>query len=88
MRSLVGVLIVTVAASAIAVVYMRHQHRLSYVALQRAQQVRDELNIEWGQLLLEQSTWAMHHRVEAEAIRKLGMVTPNPDQIVVIGERR
>lgn len=88
MRSLVGVLIVMVTASAIAVVYMRHQHRLSYVALQRAQQVRDELNIEWGQLLLEQSTWAMPHRVEAEAIRKLGMVTPNPDQIVVIGERR
>ena len=86
MRSLVGVLILLVTASAIAVVYMRHQHRLSYVALQHAQQIRDDLNIEWGQLLLEQSTWAMHHRVEAEANRKLGMVTPDPDHIVVIGD--
>jgi cell division protein FtsL len=86
MRSLVGILIVLVTASAIAVVYMRHQHRLSYVALQSAQQERDDLNIEWGQLLLEQSTWAMHRRVEAEANRKLGMVTPNPDQIMVIGK--
>jgi len=86
MRSLVGILIVLVTASAIAVVYMRHQHRLSYVALQRAHQERDDLNIEWGQLLLEQSTWAMHRRVEAEANRKLGMVTPNPDQIMVIGK--
>ena len=63
---------------------MRHQHRLSYVALQSAQKVRDDLNIEWGQLLLEQSTWAMHHRVEAEAGKKLGMITPKPDQIVVV----
>lgn len=86
MRSLVGVLILLVTASAIAVVYMRHQHRLSYVALQGAQQTRDDLNIEWGQLLLEQSTWAMHHRVEAEANRKLGMLTPDPDHIVVIGD--
>ena len=85
MRSFLGALIVLVTVSAIAVVYLRHQHRLSYVALQSAQQARDNLNIEWGQLLLEQSTWSMHHRVEAEANRKLGMVTPDPDQIVVIG---
>ena len=86
MRSLVGILIVMVTASAISVVYMRHQHRLTYVALRHAQLTRDNLNIEWGQLLLEQSTWAMHRRVESEANRKLGMITPNPDQIVVLGE--
>ena len=86
MRNLVGVLILLVTVSAITVVYLRHQHRLSYVALQRAQQVRDDLNIEWGQLLLEQSTWAMHHRVEAEANRKLGMAAPDPDRIVVLGK--
>jgi len=86
MRSLVGLLIVVVTVSAIAVVFMRHQHRLTYVALRHAQQTRDNLNIEWGQLLLEQSTWAMHHRVEVEASRKMGMITPNPDQIVVLGE--
>lgn len=84
MRSLVAVLIPLVTVSAIAMVYLRHQHRLSFVALQQAQQTRDDLNIEWGQLLLEQSTWSMHHRVEAEAGRKLGMITPSPDQIVVV----
>lgn len=86
MRSLVAVLIPLVTVSAISLVYLRHQHRLSFVALQQAQQTRDDLNIEWGQLLLEQSTWAMHHRVEAEAGRKLDMITPSPDQIVVVGK--
>ena len=86
MRSVLGLLVLLVTVSAIGVVYMRHQHRLSYVALQHAQQSRDDLNIEWGQLLLEQSTWAMHHRVEAEANRRLGMVSPQPDKIVVIGK--
>ena len=85
MRSLILPLLVLVTVSAILVVYVRHQHRLSYVALQQAQKSRDDLNIEWGQLLLEQSTWAIHNRVETEANRKLDMVSPEPDRIVVIG---
>ena len=85
MRSLILPLLVLVTVSAILVVYVRHQHRLSYVALQQAQKSRDDLNIEWGQLLLEQSTWAIHNRVETEANRKLEMVAPEPDRIVVIG---
>ena len=85
MRSLVLVLLVVVTLSAVAVVYMRHQHRLAFVALQEAQETRDQLNIEWGQWLLEQSTWSIHHRVETEAGRKLGMVVPDPDHIVVLG---
>ena len=85
MRSLILPLLVLVTVSAILVVYVRHQHRLSYVALQQAQKSRDDLNIEWGQLLLEQSTWAIHNRVETEANRKLGMAAPEPDRIVVIG---
>ena len=85
MRSPILLLLVLVTVSAILVVYVRHQHRLSYVALQQAQKSRDDLNIEWGQLLLEQSTWAIHNRVETEANRKLDMVSPEPDRIVVIG---
>jgi cell division protein FtsL len=85
MRSLIFLCLALVTISAMVVVYVRHHHRLSYVALQQAQQSRDDLNIEWGQLLLEQSTWAIHNRVETEANRKLGMVAPEPDRIVVIG---
>ena len=84
MRSLVLVFLILVTGSAVAVVLMRHHHRLTYVALQAAQERRDELNIEWGQLLLEQSTWSMHHRVEVEANKRLGMRVPKPDQIIVL----
>ena len=87
MRSLVLVALVMVTGSALSVVYLRHQHRLAYVALQQTQDRRDELNIEWGQLLLEQNTWSVHHRVEADAGRKLGMVVPEPDKIIVLRGR-
>ena len=84
MRSLVLIFTVLVTGSAIAMVYFRHEHRLTYVALQEAQERRDELNVEWSQLLLEQSTWSIHHRVEVEANNRLGMVVPEPDQIIVL----
>lgn len=87
MRSLVLIGLFLVAVSALSVVWMRHEHRLSYVAVQQAQEQRDQLNIEWGQLLLEQSTWAIHHRVEVEAGKRLGMVVPKPDQIIVLREQ-
>lgn len=84
MRSLILVSLAMVTISALSVVWLRHEHRLSYVALQRAQEQRDQLNIEWGQLLLEQSTWAIPHRVEVEAGKRLGMFVPQPDKIIVL----
>ena len=84
MRSLVLIFAVLVTGSAITMVYLRHEHRLAYVALQEAQGRRDELNVEWSQLLLEQSTWSIHHRLEVEANNRLGMVVPEPDQIIVL----
>ena len=84
MRNLVLFFAVLVTGSAIAMVHLRHEHRLTYVALQEAQERRDELNVEWSQLLLEQSTWSIHHRVEVEANSRLGMVVPGPDQIIVL----
>ena len=84
MRSLILISLALVAVSALSMVWLRHEHRLNYVALQQAQEHRDLLNIEWGQLLLEQSTWAIHHRVEVEANKRLGMVLPLPHEIVVL----
>lgn len=85
MRSLVLLATLLVAVSALSVVFLRHQHRLTYVALQQAEERRDQLNIEWGQWLLEQNTWSVHHRVESEAARQLGMVLPVPERIIVVG---
>ena len=52
------VMLLAVMASAISVVYTKHQSRVEFVALQKLEQHRDDLDEEWGRLLLEQSTWA------------------------------
>jgi cell division protein FtsL len=79
-----GVLVLAAVASAIAVVYLRHEHRQSFVELTQLERSRDELNIEYGRLQLEQATWAETGRVEQIARGKLGMISPTPEDIVVV----
>jgi cell division protein FtsL len=88
MRNTMLILLVAVVISGIAVVYIRHQHRLTFIALKDAQLQRDQSNIEWRQLLLEQSTWSLHHVVEKNAREKLGMITPSSKDMMILSERR
>ena len=67
---------VAVLASALGVVYGKQEARNRFSELQKLTTVRDDLDIEWGQLQLEQSTWATHGRVEQVAHDDLRMVTP------------
>ncbi len=87
MRNVMLMMIVTAVISGIAVVYVRHQHRLTFIALKDAQLQRDQLNIEWRQLLLEESTWSVHHLVEKNAREKLGMITPSPNDMMILSGR-
>lgn len=73
-----------VAASALGVVYTKHHGRQLFVELDALKTQRDELNIEWGQLMLEQATWATPTRVELIARQRLGMVVPPSDKIVIV----
>lgn len=66
-----------------AVVYLKDMNRRLYYELQTLQQTRDELNIELGQLLLEQNTWATPARIQQIAQERLVMNTP-PSQAVVM----
>ena len=68
----------------IAVVHARHAHRQAFVELSRLQNARDELNIEFGRLQLEQATWAESNRVDQVARMRLGMVFPRTEDIVVL----
>ncbi len=77
-------LLVATIASAIAVVQAKHRHRLAFVELSRLEAERDELNIEFGRLQLEQATWAETSRVEQLARERLGMVFPTPQQVRVV----
>ena len=70
--------------AAIAVVWSKHEARSAFIELQRLHAERDRLDIEWGQLKLEQSAFAMHGRVEQTARVNLQMVVPRPDQVRIV----
>ena len=84
LRLLVALLVVANVGSAIAVVYARHEHRQLFGALDKLQRERDELNIEFGRLQLEQATWAESNRIDQVAREKLGMKFPESNEIVVV----
>lgn len=70
--------------SAVALVYMQHRHRALYVELQSLERDRDALDVEWGKLQLEQSTWATHERIESLARKRLGLRIPQISEIVLV----
>ena len=79
------ILLAALTACALALVTSQHQARKLYVELQKEQELAKQLDVEWGQLQLEQSTWATHARVEKLAVQALGMRVPAASRIQVIG---
>lgn len=77
------VLVAAVLGSAVAVIDATHLSRKTFVKLQELQKQRDEMEIQWGKLQLEQGAWTTHGRVEQLARKELDMVTP-PSQTVVV----
>ena len=84
LRWLLALLLAANVATAIAVVQARHQHRQLFVELSKLERARDELNIEFGRLQLEQATWAESNRIDQVARNRLGMKFPEGDEIVVV----
>jgi cell division protein FtsL len=82
--TVLALLSVAVMLSALAVVYAKHESRKLFVEWQGLLSRQDEMNIEWGQLQLEQSTWATHTRVESLARERLGMVLPPQSEVVIV----
>ena len=78
------VLWVATLGSAAAAVYLKHRSREMFVELERLDTRRDNLDIEWGQLQLEQSAWSTHAFVERVASAKLHMAMPPPKEIEII----
>ena len=80
----VSVLALAVMSTAIGVVYAKYASRKFFVELQLVQSERDAVDVRWGQLQLEQSTWATHGRVERIANKKLKMHIPSAREVVVV----
>lgn len=83
-RLLLAVLVAANVFSAIGVVFARHEHRQLFIALTGLEKARDELNIEFGRLQLEQATWAESNRIDQVARERLGMKFPDTSEIVVV----
>lgn len=78
------VCVVLSLVSAIGVVYSKFMSRKYFDELQQLLYQRDEVDVEWGRLQLEQGALATHSLVEQKARKKLGMKIPSPDDVRMI----
>jgi cell division protein FtsL len=67
--------------SAMEVVLHRHATRELFLVLEELRAQQNELDREWGQLLLEQGTWGTHGRIEDIAREKLNMTLPDTETV-------
>lgn len=80
----VAVFAAVCVVTALAIVYTKHESRRLFVELEALTSERDRLNIEWGQLQIEQSTWATHGRIEQVAADDLSLLRPGAAEIFVV----
>ena len=77
------VLALLLVMCAVAVIQAQHRARTYFVELERLKKEARALEEQWGQLQLEQSTWANPARVDTLARTQLGLVAPPQDRIHV-----
>lgn len=73
-----------VLGSAAAAIYCKHTARGLFVELESLTAERDRLQIEWGQLQLEQSAWSTHGFVERVANARLKMAIPAQSGVRIV----
>lgn len=81
---IVILLSLAVILSATGVVYAKYASRKFFLELQVLHSERDVLDVQWGRLQLEQSTWATHGRIERIARKRLDMHIPLAAEVMVI----
>lgn len=83
-NALSALLLVAVVICALSVITSQHKARKLYIELQKEKEHAQQMEVEWGQLQLEQSTWATPARVETVATRQLQMHLPRNGQVQFI----
>lgn len=78
------ILFFTLIFSALGLVNAQHKERKLTTELERMNKVARQYHQEYEQWQLEQSTWAMHSRIEQIATRQLQMQVPEPKRIQVV----
>ena len=77
-------LLITLLVSGLMVVKTTHENRFAYNELQVLREKANQLDVEWGQLLLEQSTFGLDGRIEEKATQELQMQVPRISDIVMV----
>lgn len=80
------VLVSALLISALSVVYVTNTSRSLNANIQQTLAERNQLHIQWGQLLLEKSTWVTPARVQHVAEDQIGMVVPDSKSVVIVSE--
>ena len=78
------VLFTVLIVCALSLVGSQHQARKLFVELQAEQDRTRALEVEFGRLQLEQSTWATHSRIERVASKELKMRVPPVARVRVV----
>jgi cell division protein FtsL len=81
-------LLAVLVACALGLVTSQHEARKLFSQLERERSRARELDVEYGRLQLEASTWGLHSRVERIALGTLGLRAPDPRRVRVIGSSR
>jgi cell division protein FtsL len=75
------VLALLLMVCALALIQSQHRSRTYFVELERLKKQAHGLDEQWGQLQLEQSTWANPARVDTLARTRLGLIAPPNDRV-------
>ena len=82
--ALMYALLVSLLVSGLMVVKTTHENRFAFNELQVLREEANQLDVEWGQLLLEQSTFGLGGRIEQKATRELQLQVPRISDIVMV----
>ena len=82
--TIVLVLLTLLVVSGVSVIYITFKNRYLLNELQQLKNARNELQVQWGQLLIEQSTFSLEGRIERKAIDELQMEVPDFSEIVMV----
>jgi len=80
-------LVVVLTACALGLVTSQHQARKLFGELEQEQERSRQLGVEYGQLQLEASTWAVRARVERIASRQLHMHVPDAKRLQIVRQQ-
>jgi cell division protein FtsL len=77
-------LLAVLVACALGLVTSQHRSRKQFSDFEREQARARELDIDYGRLQLEASTWGLHQRVERIASGALGLRAPDPRRVRIV----